>query len=130
MNKFRFTMALQVLIIVGIFAIIILIAYKKQDKGYISFSREVRSACEKYMSNRKDKIKINDSFVIYMKDLLDEELIKENKKEYCVYSVIYTKGIFFDKYKANKDCNIKEENTTEENKTDENVTEENKSIEE
>ncbi len=123
MNKFRFTMALQAFLVVGIFLIIILIAYSNQDKEYISYSKEVRKACEKYVLDKKISLKFNESYVIFIKDLLDEEYIEKNNDKFCVYSVTYTRGII-KKFKANKDCNIKDETSIEENNTEKNETNE------
>jgi len=130
MNKFKNIMALQGLVIVFIFLVIIFIAYNNQDKEYLAYSKEIKSACEKFLSDNKVQLKYNETTVIFMKDLLDGEYIKENKEKYCITSVIYTKGLILGKYKANKDCNVIDKNDTVENKTEENVTEENKSIEE
>ena len=47
----RFTMALQAFIVVCLLGIVLVIGYSKQDKGYIEYTRGLRSACIQYMKN-------------------------------------------------------------------------------
>ena len=126
MKMNRMTMALQAFIVVGILGIILVIGYSKKDKEYLTYSREVRRACEKYVADKKIDLKFNEATIIFMKDLLDENYISEIKDKYCIYSVTYSKGFIFSKYKGNKDCSVIIENETEEDNTtiEENNTEE------
>ena len=114
----RFTMALQAFIIVCLLGIVLVIGYSKQDKGYIEYTRGLRSACIQYMKDKNIDPKIGETNIIFVSDLLDEEYIDEVKDEYCIVSVIHRQGLLFGKYKANKDCTIKIE-TNETNQTNE-----------
>ncbi len=119
MNKY--TMALQGFIVVCLLGIVLVLGYNKKDKEYIAYTRELRNACEKYMSDKNLKPKINETIIIFIDDLLKEEYITTTNDKYCIFSVSYRKGLILGKYKANKDCFIRNENTTkEENKTIEN----------
>ena len=109
----RFTMVLQALIVSGLLGIVLVIGYNQQDKEYIKYTKELKLACQKYMEDNRTKLKFNETTLIFIKDLLDKEYIKEVKEEYCIYSVSYTKGLLFGKYKANKDCDIKDEEENE-----------------
>jgi hypothetical protein len=112
----RFTMALQAFIVVCLLGIVLVIGYSKQDKGYIEYTRGLRSACIQYMKDKNINPKIGETNIIFVSDLLDEEYIDEVKEEYCIVSVIHRQGLLFGKYKANKDCTIKIE-TNETNQT-------------
>ncbi len=114
----RFTMALQAFIVVCLLGIVLVIGYSKQDKGYIEYTRGLRSACIQYMKDKNINPKIGETNIIFVSDLLDEEYIDEVKEEYCIVSVIHRQGLLFGKYKANKDCTIKIE-TNETNQTNE-----------
>ncbi len=114
----RFTMALQAFIVVCLLGIVLVIGYSKQDKGYIEYTRGLRSACIQYMKDKNINPKIGETNIIFVSDLLDGEYIDEVKEEYCIVSVIHRQGLLFGKYKANKDCTIKIE-TNETNQTNE-----------
>ena len=94
MNKF--TMFIWGLLIFALWGVILLIAYKQRDTDYIEINNELKKVSEKYVSDKKIKIKFNESSKIYIKDLLEEEYIEEDKRidDYCIDSVIVHKGLF------------------------------------
>ncbi len=119
------TMMLQGFIIVFLLGVILVIGYSKQDREYISYTRELRTACIKYMKDNNTKLKFNETTIIFIDDLLKDEYITTTNDKYCIYSVSYTKGLILGKYKANKDCyiykkdiKVEEKNTIEENETE------------
>ena len=121
-------MALQGMIVVLLLSAIVLIWYNKQDKEYIAYTRDLRHACERYMADKKIELKPNQTAIIFLEDLLEQEYISEIKDEYCIKSVTYTKELILGSYKANKDCTKVENNETEVEEN--NTIEENETIEE
>ena len=115
-------MALQAFIVVCLLGIILVIGYSKQDKTYIEYTRGLRSASKQYMKDKKIDPKMNETTIIFVSDLLEENYIDEIKKEYCIVSVIYRKGLIFGKYKANKDCTVVDD-TNETKTTNETINE-------
>ena len=115
-------MALQAFIVVCLLGIILVIGYSKQDKTYIEYTRNLRSASKQYMKDKNIDLKMNETTVIFVSDLLEENYIDEIKKEYCIVSVIYRKGLIFGKYKANKDCTVVDD-TNETKTTNETINE-------
>ncbi len=109
----RTSMILQALLVAGILGVVILIGFNEKDKEYISYTRNLRTICNQYMKDKKTNLKFNETELIFLSDLVDKEYLDSTENKWCIYSVSFTKGLIFGKYKANKDCTIKDENETE-----------------
>lgn len=91
--------------------LILAIGYKTQDKEYLSLTSDLKEVATKYVKDKKISIKFNESSVVFVKDLINEEYIDDNKKidEYCIKSVVLRKTLFSYKYTINIDCEKEEE---------------------
>ena len=110
MNKF--TMVIWGLLIFSLWGVILLIAYKQRDTEYLEFENNMKKTVEVYIKKKKIDLKFNESTKIYIKDLIEEEYIKEddeNIKKYCVDSVVIYKGLLKTDYQLNMDCGSEEE---------------------
>ena len=104
MNKV--TMFIWGFLVLSLWAIIILIAYKQRDTDYIELNNNLKNVASFYVKNHKIELKFNESSKIFIKDLIEDEYIKEddNYKKYCIDSIIVHRGIFGLEYKLNEDC--------------------------
>lgn len=96
-------MVLWAIIIVSILSCVCVIGFNEKDKGYMKVEHNIRLASRAYIKDNNIKVDINDSFVIFTKDL--KNIKQEDIDEYCINEIIYYKGILFDKYTIVKDCN-------------------------
>ena len=110
----RITMAVWGLTIFAMCFLILAIGFK-QDKDYAHLTSSLKDVTEKYIKDNNISIKLNNSSIVLVSDLINEEYIEEDEKidEYCIKSVVVTKRIFGYKYEMNIDCK-KEENNKEE----------------
>ena len=103
MNKI--IMFFWALIIILMLVTILLIGYNKQDKIYLELESNLKQAAKCYVKNNNLKPKISESEIIFVDKLIEGEYIKEdNIKEYCIDSVVYSRGLIIDEYKINIKC--------------------------
>ena len=98
------------LVIVGMCTVILMIGYKEQDRDFLKISKELKASAKAYVHDNRIDIKIGDSTIIYVDDLIKGQYVEENEKikEYCIEGIVYSNRIFIDEYKVNINCNNKE----------------------
>ena len=104
MNKF--VMFIWGFSIFALWSIILLIAYKKQDRDYIKLANSIEKASVLYMENNNIDLKINESIKIFMDDLYKDDYLKKDDKmeKYCIDSIVVSKDFFKYNYSINKEC--------------------------
>ena len=109
MNKL--TMFIWGLLIFALWGVILFIAYKQRDTDYIELNDTLKIVAKTYVKEKNIELKFNESSKIFIKDLIEENYLEEDKKieKYCVDSIIIHKGIFGLDYKLNEDCSTNEE---------------------
>ena len=97
------------LVIVGMCTVILMIGYKEQDRDYNKLSKELKIAGKEYIKDNRVSVKIGDSTVIYIDDLIKGQYIGENEKieEYCIEGVIYSNKVLIDGYDLKINCENK-----------------------
>ena len=118
----RTSMILQALLVAGILGVVIIIGFNEKDKEYISYTRNLRTICNQYMKDKNTNLKFNETELIFLSDLVDKEYLDSTENKWCIYSVSFTKGLIFGKYKANKDCTVVDD-TNETKTTNETINE-------
>ena len=109
-NMNRVTMVIWGLIIFTLWGVILVIAYKEQDRTYINLTADLKDVAKRYINKKNIDLKINESYKVYINDLEEENYINsdENIEKYCIESIVITKDLFKYSYQINKDCNNKE----------------------
>ena len=94
------------MVVVTLFLTLILIGVYKMDKVLWKLERDLKTSSKKYIKNKNIDIKFNNSYVVTIEELIDNDYIKktESLDKYCIKSVIVSKNLFYE-YKVNKDCN-------------------------
>ena len=107
MNKI--VMVIWGLVIVGLCTLIFMIGYNKQDRDYINYVSELKKAGKSYVNDNRISIKVGDSIIIYIDDLIKNQYIKEDKKieEYCIEGIVYSNELLIDNYSIKKNCEDK-----------------------
>ena len=105
-NMNKFTMFIWGTIIFFLWAVILFIGYKKQDRTYIKLTNNIQNASIQYIKNNSIDLKLNESVKIYIVDLYKDELLKKDKniEKYCIDSIVVSKDIFKYNYIINKEC--------------------------
>ena len=98
--------------VVSMLGFILFIGYKERDEVYIDLTESLELATKKYVVKNNPKLKFNERVIVFVDDLIKNRYIKEEAKEiideYCIKSIVFTKGLFDDKYTLNKECQSKE----------------------
>ena len=104
MNKF--TMAIWGFTIFTLVSIVLIIGLKQQDKDYAKLTTDLRMVAKKYIGDKKIKLKINESSVIFISDLIEENYLKEDEKidKYCIKSIVVQREVFRNIFKFNTEC--------------------------
>lgn len=110
MNKV--VMVVWGLVITSMCTLIFAIGYKEQDRVYINLTKEIKQAGKLYVKDNRISMKIGDSKIISIDDLVKGQYIEKNEKidEYCIEGVIYTNEILKDTYTIRINCESKEKN--------------------
>lgn len=108
MNKV--TMFIWGFSIFALWGVIILIAYKNQDREYINLAADLKDITKVYINKKNIDLKYNESYKVYIKDLEEANYINDKTKidDYCIDSIVITKDLFDYKYTINNDCKDKE----------------------
>lgn len=108
MNKV--TMFIWGLLIFSLWAIIIAIAYKEQDKEYINLTNDLKLVADRYIEKNNIDIKYNESYKIYIEELKESNYINDDTKikKYCVDSIVVRKKLIKYSYKFNIECKDEE----------------------
>ena len=108
MNKI--VMFIWGLVIVGMCTVIFMIGYKDQDRDFNKLSKELKIAGQEYVKDNRLSVKMGDSVIIYIDDLIKGQYIIENEKieEYCIEGVVYSNKVLKDQYDIKINCNKKE----------------------
>jgi len=107
MNKI--VMVVWGLVVASMLFLVLMIGYKKQDKTYINLTKELKSASERYIKDNGLGAKVGDSVIVFVKDLIDGNYIKENEviDDYCIDGIIYSHDIIKDQYTIRTNCEDK-----------------------
>lgn len=90
-------------IIVGILLSVLLMGLSEKDLKYVKLEYTLKLAGRAYIKDNNINTNINESYVIFTKDL--KNIKKEDLDKYCIDKVTYYNGILIDKYLVSKDCN-------------------------
>jgi len=110
MNMNKITMAIWGAIIFILWGLIIFIAYQEKLKGQDDvldkIKAELKTVTARYIDKNNIDLDYNESYKVFIDDLKESNYIKdENKiKEYCIDSIVYTKGLIKDDYLFNIEC--------------------------
>ena len=98
-------MVVQFFTVTCLILLICLIGVKK-DFTFDKLSKELISACKKYMADNNIETSISNSFVVYIDELIEKEYIKDSEDldKYCISEVVYFNGIIQDDYKVINNC--------------------------
>lgn len=92
-------------IVVGILLSVLLIGINEKDLNYMKFEYTLKLAGKAYIKDNNIKTKINESYVIFNKDLKNKNYVNnEDLDKYCINKVTYYNGILFDKYTISRVC--------------------------
>lgn len=102
----RVTMFIWGLIVFSIWGVILFLGFKNQDKEYINLTNDLKKATTQYLKKNNIRLKFNETYKVYVDDLVSEEYIDEEDKleEYCIDSVAVSKGLILNDYEFNKEC--------------------------
>ena len=108
MNKI--VMVVWGLVISSMLFLILMIGYKKQDRTYIKLTEDLKNASEKYIKDNNLGSKVGDSVIVFIRDLIEGNYIKENEviDEYCIDGIIYTNDLIKDQYTIRTYCEDKD----------------------
>ncbi len=101
-------MVLWAIVIVLLLTAIFLIGYSRKDREYMKLEGSIRTATYSYLKNNNLVPEYDESAIVFIEDLVNEDYLKDSESlnKYCVKSIIFTKGLFKDKYKLNLECEI------------------------
>ena len=113
MNKF--TMVIWGFTIFALVFVILIIGFNKQDKDYNRLTTDLRVVAKKYIKDKDIKLGINESSVIFINDLIEENYLEEDEmiNKYCIKSIVVQREIFRNIFKFNIECEKVEENKEE-----------------
>ena len=105
-------MVIWFILMVSIFGFILFRGYSQRDTTYLNLESSLENATRKYILGNRIKVKLFDSKTVFIEELLEEDYIKNEDMElidnYCIKSIVYTKGLFSDDYSIKMDCESKE----------------------
>ena len=110
-NMSKKLMVVQFFTVTCLVLLICLIGVKQKDFTFDKLSKELISACKKYMADNNIETSISNSFVVYIDELIEKEYIKDSEDldKYCISEVVYFNGILYDDYEIIENCKKNEE---------------------
>jgi hypothetical protein len=99
-------MAIWAMIVVLACATLIFISNAHRDKDLLRLENNIKSSAKSYIKDNGIKIKIGESYVVTIDDLIDGEYMSEDENivKYCIQKVIVSNEIIINKYKIEKEC--------------------------
>ena len=106
----RWTMVIWGTMIFILWGVILFIAYKEQDRDYIKLTADLKEVTQRYINKNKIDLGYNDSYKVYINELKESNYIMDDSKieEYCIDSIVITKGLIKDSFVFNKECKDEE----------------------
>ena len=105
-NMSKKLMVVQFFTVTCLVLLICLIGVRQKDFTFDKLSKELVSACKKYMADNHIETSVSNSFVVYIDELIEKEYIKDSEEldKYCISEVVYFNGIIQDDYKVINNC--------------------------